>query len=291
MPPIPPHNPTNPIIKRNAHLLMQGPPRLHHPAPILPPLRPRHSDIIAETTLHESAEYTTSLQHFPIHKPCGGRREYLERTVRGGESGADVDGSQPVMKRVGDISIPLSRELLYHNRRQTADNGVDSQQLPEIPSEPRGQTPRPPFPPPPPSSTPLHPAAPPSPSPAAVYKPPSADTPARDYLKTTPRRKRDRNPPGRPRRSGFDGVEEEVEEVAPDIADAAVGVGEVEDEVRTPGGLVAVSRYRGGVEGFDHVHGEPVADEGRGGRGGWVGSGMSRCRVGLEIFCMYMMHE
>ena len=61
--------------------------------------------------------------------------------------------------------------------------------------------------------------------------------------------------------AGFDGEEEEVEDVAADVADAAVGVGEAEDEVGVPGCAVAVGFEGKGVVGVEGLGGEPVADE------------------------------
>jgi len=47
---------------------MQHPPRLHNPCHIIPPLRPRDSNIIAKTALHKPAEHTTALQNLVINK-------------------------------------------------------------------------------------------------------------------------------------------------------------------------------------------------------------------------------
>lgn len=60
----------------------------------------------------------------------------------------------------------------------------------------------------------------------------------------------------------FDGREDEVEKIASEVADAAVGVGEVEDEIGAPRREVAVGGEGSLVEGGDEVGGEPGVDEG-----------------------------
>lgn len=60
----------------------------------------------------------------------------------------------------------------------------------------------------------------------------------------------------------FDCGEDEVEKIASEVADAAVGVGEVEDEIGPPRCEVAVGGEGSFVEGGDEVGGEPGLDEG-----------------------------
>ena len=63
------------------------------------------------------------------------------------------------------------------------------------------------------------------------------------------------------RGSGFDGKEDEIEDVAAHVADTAIRIRKVENEIGAPFRCVAIRSDGGRVEGLDEMHAQPVGDE------------------------------
>lgn len=63
------------------------------------------------------------------------------------------------------------------------------------------------------------------------------------------------------RGSGFDGKEDEVEDIAAHVADTSIRIRQVEDKIGTPFCGIAIRSNSGRVERLNEIHAKPVADE------------------------------